>query len=70
MSGTQGVGSSIISARNQLTLESIKDPLLKIKRSVERFGRDMIDVAQRELAYSKEAKDEMEYKDLAIKIAT
>ena len=35
---------SIISARNQQTLDSIKDPLLRIKRSVERFGRDMIDI--------------------------
>ena len=41
--------TSIISARNQLTLDSIKDPLLRIKRSVERFGRDMIDIAQKEV---------------------
>ena len=41
--------TSIISARNQQTLDSIKDPLLRIKRSVERFGRDMIDIVQKEV---------------------
>ena len=43
---------TIISARNLKTLNSINDPLLKIKRSVARFGKDMIEVAQKELNYS------------------
>jgi len=61
--------ASIISARNQQTLDAIKDPLLRFKRSVERFGRDMIDIAQRELNVTQEIKDELDYKWLALRIA-
>jgi hypothetical protein len=53
----------VISPRNQQTLDSIKDPLLRIKRSVERFGRDMIDVAQKELSYSKLVDEEGDLKN-------
>lgn len=39
------LANSVISPRVQHMLDSIKDPMLKIKRSIERFGRDLIDVA-------------------------
>ena len=41
---TDSKKNTVISARLQKTLDSINDPLLKIKRSVERFGRELIDV--------------------------
>ena len=50
---SQQFSTCVISPRVQQTLDSIKDPMLKIKRSVERFGRDMIEVAKQELNYSK-----------------
>ena len=62
--------TSIISARNQQTLDSIKDPLLRIKRSVERFGRDMIDLVQKEVIGTQNVKDDVNFKKLAMRIAT
>lgn len=53
---------SVISPRNLKTLNSIHDPLLRIKRSLERFGRDMIDVAQKELSFSVDVMSEAKFK--------
>lgn len=61
---------SIISARNQQTLDSIKDPLLRIKRSVERFGRDMIDIVQKEVMGTQNVKHDINFKKLAMRIAS
>lgn len=57
---------SVISPRIQQTLDKIKDPMLKIKRCVERFGRDMIDVVKEERDYSKTVDEECQIKKMAI----
>jgi len=44
-SDSKYLSSSVISPRIQHSLNMIKDPMLRIKRSIERFGRDLIDVA-------------------------
>jgi hypothetical protein len=40
--------------------------MLKIKRCVERFGRDMIDVVKQEQDYSKTVDEECQMKKIAI----
>lgn len=57
---------SVISPRIQQTLDKIKDPMLKIKRCVERFGRDMIEVVKQEQDYSKTVDEECQVKKIAI----
>lgn len=46
---SKALSSSILSPRVIKTLNKINDPMLKIKRSIERFGKEMIDVAQKEM---------------------
>jgi uncharacterized protein with ATP-grasp and redox domains len=61
------MSTSVISPRILKELKKINDPLLRIKRSIERFGRDLIDVAQKEIEQSEQLIGEATLKHIDFK---